>query len=229
MAKSFTLDGAAGAGGPAQSTAPAPGATSSSASSASSTPTAPNLDPGGAIYASNPAAGGSSGGGEQFPASGSSSTAAGLPEGGLAPLASGAAPATGSGAPALYPGGGNFFAQGGGVPDDGDGDNDQSQNQGQGQQADPMSSVLQRALGSVDQVLQYGYQQYGLSTGAPADGSGGGQQMASNMPTVPGTQSNSGIPPQQPMPGPLPPTSNPFGKRADAGPGGIQEDDEETS
>lgn len=41
------------------------------------------------------------------------------------------------------------------------------------------------------------------------------QQMASNMPTIPGSQSNSGIPPAQPMPGPLPPTSNPFGKRAD--------------
>jgi hypothetical protein len=39
------------------------------------------------------------------------------------------------------------------------------------------------------------------------------QQMAANMPMLPGSQSNSGIPPQQPMPGPLPPTSNPFGKR----------------
>ena len=46
---------------------------------------------------------------------------------------------------------------------------------------------------------------------------GGGQKQAANMPTIPGSQSESGIPPLQPAPGRLPPTSNPFGKRADAG------------
>lgn len=42
-------------------------------------------------------------------------------------------------------------------------------------------------------------------------------QQASRMPSVPGSQSDSGIAPQQPAPGPLPPTSNPFGKRAETG------------
>lgn len=57
------------------------------------------------------------------------------------------------------------------------------------------------------------------------------QQMASNMPAVPGSQSNSGIPPVQPMPGPLPPTSNPFGQRTTpplpgSAQGAIDTDDE---
>lgn len=56
------------------------------------------------------------------------------------------------------------------------------------------------------------------------------QQMAAGygngrMPAIPGNQSNSGAPPIQPQPGPLPPTSNPFGKRADAGDDGDGDDD----
>lgn len=43
-------------------------------------------------------------------------------------------------------------------------------------------------------------------------------QVAARMPSVPGTPSNSGVKPVQPMPGPLPPTNNPFGKRAEAEP-----------
>lgn len=136
---------------------------------------------------------------------------------------------------------GIFFDQGGGVPDaDGDNDGDQnpgqgqSQNPGQGQSQnpgqDPMSAILQGALGSVDQVLQFGYKQYGLGgsqSGGVQDQEAQPQQQAANMPTVPASQSNSGVKPMQPMPGPLPPTNNPFGKRADAG--GIQDDDQETS
>jgi len=136
---------------------------------------------------------------------------------GFTPQAIPSAASTGAGQSPTDFGSGIFFDQGGGVPDpdDASGQSDPSQDpasQGSGQ--DPMSNVLQRALGSVDQVLQYGYQQFGLSTNAPADGSGGGiQDQAAAMPAVPGNPSDSGVPPLQPTPGPLPPTSNPFGKR----------------
>lgn len=104
---------------------------------------------------------------------------------------------------------GTFFEQGGGVPDDSGSGADGS---------DPMSS----ALNTVDQVLQFGYSKYGL--GGQQDQGGGIQEANASysngrMPAVPGSQSNSGVPPLQPQPGPLPPTSNPFGKRAEgAGP-----------
>jgi hypothetical protein len=76
-------------------------------------------------------------------------------------------------------------------------------------------------------------------TPGPYRPGGGGQKLAGAMPMIPGNQSESGRPPLQPAPGPLPPTSNPFGKRADAGtdtdndndsdaPGAI-DTDEETS
>lgn len=116
-----------------------------------------------------------------------------------------------SSAPAGF---GTFFEQGGGVPDD----------DGSGG-GDPMSS----ALNTVDQVLQFGYSKYGLGGQQPQ---GGGVQEADagytngRMPAVPGSQSNSGVPPLQPQPGPLPPTSNPFGKRADDSSGGVQDDDD---
>lgn len=61
----------------------------------------------------------------------------------------------------------------------------------------------------------------------------GGAQMAANMPPVPASQSESGIPVQQPFPR-LSPTTNPFGKRggsngnntADANDQGIPDDEE---
>jgi hypothetical protein len=60
------------------------------------------------------------------------------------------------------------------------------------------------------------YQQFGLGGqdqgGIPPDPMEGGPQSA-NMPTVPGGQSESGVPPQRPGPGTLPPTSKPFGQR----------------
>jgi hypothetical protein len=47
------------------------------------------------------------------------------------------------------------------------------------------------------------------------------------MPMIPGNQSESGIPKPQPF-GTLPPTNNPFGKRADASQdGAIPTDDDE--
>src|SRR5579859_4314435 len=135
--------------------------------------------------------------------------------------ASAYAAAAGAGGP------GFSFADGGAVPDDTDGS--------------PEQDMMAKALESVDKTLQYTYQKYGLGGGNQESGGAINtagmmptipgnqsetpgpyvpqqpkpQQMAANMPTIPGSQSNSGVPPQQPMPGPLPPTSNPFGKRAD--------------
>lgn len=89
----------------------------------------------------------------------------------------------------------SMFEDGGAVPDDGSDGGD-------------VGSLLALALSSVDAGLDYGRKKYGLKQD-------GGQQMAQmqRTPMVPGNQSESGIPRPQPMPGPLPPTSNPFGKR----------------
>lgn len=98
------------------------------------------------------------------------------------------------------------FSTGGAVPDaDGDDDGDTDGSPGQ--------DMMAKALQSVDATLQYSYQKYGLGGGQQE---AGGQQQAGIMPSVPPSQSETGIPLQQPMPGPLPPTSNPFGKRASA-------------
>lgn len=67
---------------------------------------------------------------------------------------------------------------------------------------------MQAALAAVRGALDYGRRRHGLI---------GGQQEAGRMPAVPGTPSESGKR-EQPMPGPLPPTQNPFGKRAEAQP-----------
>jgi len=85
---------------------------------------------------------------------------------------------------------------------------------------------LQSALSVVQEVLSYGRKLHGL----------GGDQVAGRMPTTPGTPSESGVR-ERPMPGPLPPTKTPFGKRAEAeepepaqeqvAEGGIETDDEE--
>lgn len=104
-------------------------------------------------------------------------------------------------------GGGAYFDEGG--PVDGDPDDPNSQ-----AAQDPMTAVIQKSLGSVDQVLQGMYSQYGLGGGkSSSNGVPDDQQDAANMPTVPASQSNSGVAPQQPAPGALPPTSNPFGTR----------------
>lgn len=92
-----------------------------------------------------------------------------------------------------------------------------------------MGDLIALALSSVDQGLDYGRKKHGLT---------GNQQQASmtRMPAVPGSPSDSGIPRPQPAPGPLPPTSNPFGKRqqfsqndqdSDDQPGGIPDNDED--
>lgn len=84
------------------------------------------------------------------------------------------------------------------------------------------SAQLEQAVKACRAVLAHGQQKYGL-------GQEKEQQEAANnpMPISPGTQSESGMPKEQPMPGPLPPTKNPFGKRADAGEEAIPTDDEQ--
>lgn len=69
---------------------------------------------------------------------------------------------------------------------------------------------LDQAMQTVDAALSYGRKLHGLPSEDPDQQS---KQMASRMPAVPGNQSESGLPPARPMPGPLPPTSTPFGKR----------------
>lgn len=108
-----------------------------------------------------------------------------------------------------------MFDGGGTVPDQ----DDASAGSSQDQSGDPSSGTgdpISLALSTVDQALDYGRKLNGLP-------SGGGDQVASSaydngrMPAIPGNQSNSGTKPIQPMPGPLPPTSNPFGKRQQVG------------
>jgi len=225
MANSFAQDGAFGAGGPAQSTAPTPGAfgttpaatTSPAASGAAS---ASYGMPQGGGWALDAAGGGSwvnnSTGNtynqntgdysEGNPGGGSSAPSSGGGLGGT-PAASNPAGSGNGGGNVPMAGGGIFFDAGGSVPDD----------NGQSQQQDPMSATLQQSLGSASQALQMVYKQFGLGGDQAQTG---GVQEAANMPTVPGGQSETGIPPQRPGPGTLPPTSNPFGKRA-----GIQDDE----
>lgn len=103
------------------------------------------------------------------------------------------------------------FAQGGAI-DDGEGDPNATDPQGS-----MMGSSLQRsinqALSTVNNALSYGRKLHGIG------GGGGGSQgeaiqTAGAMPTIPGTQSESGAPRERPAPGALPPLANPFGKRA---------------
>lgn len=114
----------------------------------------------------------------------------------------------------MTPSAGFSFANGGAI------DESMGDDQG-GASGDGGGDVISRALGTVDQVLAYGRKLHGLGGGGNDEGDGGAiqgvGQQAGNMPAIPGNQSNSGMRPAQPAPGPLAPTSNPFGKRADAG------------
>lgn len=123
------------------------------------------------------------------------------------------------------------YAGGGAIPDDADEGDSGSGDSGDAgaipTTQDPMTGMLAQALDSVDTALAYGRKLFGLggSSGAIDMGNqpvsnmgirgdaGGGQQVAGNIPSVPAGQSETGIPPAQPRLGPLPPTSNPFGKR----------------
>lgn len=94
---------------------------------------------------------------------------------------------------------GTFFERGGAIPE---GDENPMLNQS----GSDLSAQIATAKGIVNSVLQYGRAQYGF----------GQQQAGIRTPMVPGNPSESGKPREQPAPGPLPPTSNPFGKRAEA-------------
>lgn len=99
------------------------------------------------------------------------------------------------------------FADGGAIPEGDEDDPNATDPQGSAL-GQSLQNSINAAMQSVQQALSYGRNLHGL---------GGGQQEAAAMPSVPGNQSESGIPRERPMPGPLPPTSTPFGKRADAG------------
>lgn len=217
MPKDFSADGAVGAGGPGMSTAPGMTPPPSASAPAAIPPPTPSAS-GTIAYAPGGNGGGASFIPHEIPSASSAPTSTKPSfQTGNAPGASsggGVSGAPGSAAP-LAGQGGIFFDEGGSVPDD----------NGQSQQQDPMSSILQRSMGSVDTVLQQLYKSYGLSTGD--QNQQGGVQEAANMPMQPAGQSETGVPPQRPAPGQLPPTNNPFGKRADAG--GIPDDDDQGS
>jgi hypothetical protein len=107
------------------------------------------------------------------------------------------------------------FAEGGAIPTEEDG---MAMGPAKG-----LASAMAKATASVKEVLDYGRRKHGLIAGAGGDDEGaipGAQASYQNnrMPMRPGSPSESGVPPVQPAPGPLPPTSNPFGKRAEAEP-----------
>jgi hypothetical protein len=126
-------------------------------------------------------------------------------------------------------GNGRYFADGGAVGDDDNG-GDQSADGGQedangdndGQQdpspdgalGAPMGNGVTDALSSVEAALAYGRNLHGLGGAGTTQTPGGGEEprQAANMPAIPPSQSESGIPRPQPF-GTLPPTKNPFGKR----------------
>lgn len=262
MPKSFSEDGAVGAGGtspgdqvggilmndPGPAPAPDPSvafdkgigaATSNRLAGLGSLPGAPGASgiPG---TGADPTSGGFGGGGLASP--GTSPAAGPAPltgSGGFGGggLSGGGAPS--SGATSLASPVGLAFAGGGAIEDT---------------NGSPEQDAVSKALDSVDAVLAYGRKLHGLGGGnqeaggiqtadvdnslnsrrwqnAPPMSNTIGQPIrqpaptktAANMPAQPPSQSESGVKPIQPMPGPLPPTSNPFGKRADAGDDGDQD------
>lgn len=149
---------------------------------------------------------------------------------------------------------GLMFEDGGTVPDQDDAGAGADPS-GDTPGGDPTSGTgdpISLALTTVDNALAYGRKLNGLPS------SGGDSQQAAAMPTIPGNQSDtpgpyqpgqprpqqqaanmpmqppsqseSGVKPLQPMPGRLPPTSNPFGKRTAANePGDGDGDGDDTT
>lgn len=98
------------------------------------------------------------------------------------------------------------FADGGAIPD-GDEDDDPNATDPQGSaMGQSLQNSIDAAMNTVKEALSYGRQLHGLGSG--------GQQQAGNIPSVPFSESQR----DRPMPGPLPPTANPFGKRTGLGP-----------
>lgn len=67
---------------------------------------------------------------------------------------------------------------------------------------------LDAAVRAVNEALTYGRKRHGIMGGREQEEAG-----LNRMPMTPGNPSDSGLPKERPMPGPLPPTQNPFGKR----------------
>lgn len=113
------------------------------------------------------------------------------------------------------------FAEGGAIPAEEDAVS----------QPNGLMDVIGKAMGTVQEVLAYGRKKHGIGAAQAAEGDEGAipgaQAGMTQMPTRPGTQSESGVKPLQPAPGKLPPTDNPFGKRAEADTGGAIDTDEE--
>lgn len=118
------------------------------------------------------------------------------------------------------------WAEGGAIPMEGEDPNNMPMGPANG-----LAAMMAKAVGSAKEILAYGRKKHGLGGGEDEGAIPGAQAGMTRMPTVPGTQSESGIKPLQPAPGRLPPTSNPFGKRAEAEPedtgGAIDTDEEE--
>lgn len=97
---------------------------------------------------------------------------------------------------------------------------------GMGPMAGSFSQQLSAAVKAVRDTLAEGRRRYGVDQEKQ-------EASLNRIPTRPGTQSESGREPEQPMPGPLPPARNPFGKRAETEEDEQQEaiptDDEETA
>lgn len=89
-----------------------------------------------------------------------------------------------------------------------------------------LQGSITKALGVVGAALSYGRKLHGIG-GGQDEGDGEAIQTADRMPSVPGNP--YGQQREQPMPGPLPPTKTPFGKRADAGEEAVPTDDEEAA
>jgi len=116
------------------------------------------------------------------------------------------------------------FAEGGAIPTEEEGD---QMTMGP---ANGLAAMMAKAVGSAKEVLAYGRKKHGLGGGDDGDDGAipGAQAGLTRMPTVPASQSESGVKPLQPAPGKLPPTNNPFGKRAEAEPdeGAIDTEEE---
>lgn len=102
---------------------------------------------------------------------------------------------------------------------------------GMGPMGGGFGSQLAGAVKAVQEALTHGRKRYGIMGGQEQQEAG-----LKRVPAIPGNPSESDQPREQPMPGPLPPTSKPFGKRADAGDQpaegeqeAISTDDEETA
>lgn len=110
------------------------------------------------------------------------------------------------------PGGVQYYAGGGPVPGyAGGGAIDETTGDvGMGPMGGGFASQLAAAVKACQEALAEGRRRYGVGQEEQQEAS-----MKPRTPMRPGNPSDSGFEREQPMPGPLPPTQNPFGKRAE--------------